>query len=89
LENYIQKPYQSSSQSYYGVWKLSFYILQHDLFLCVILAYHAKVLAEAARIGYTSQHVMKLERFEVGAYAVSDRLIAGITGFLGGGVHQI
>ena len=55
----------------------------------MILAYHAKVLPEAARIGYTSQHVMKLERFEVGAYAVSDRLIAGITGFLGGGVHQI
>ena len=41
----------------------------------MILAYHAKVLPKAARICYTSQHVMKLERFEVGAYAVSDRLI--------------
>jgi hypothetical protein len=30
---------------------------------------------------------MKLERFEVGAYAVSDRLAAGITGFLGSGVR--
>ena len=38
---------------------------------------------------YTSELVMKLvKRFEVGAYAISDRLTAGITGFLGGGVRR-
>jgi hypothetical protein len=36
---------------------------------------------------YTSELVMELERFEVGAYTVSDRLIAGITDFLGDGVQ--
>jgi hypothetical protein len=58
-------------------------------FLCVILAYHARVLPEAARKSYTSQHVLKLKRFEVGAYAVSDRLTVGITGVLGHGVYLV
>ena len=38
---------------------------------------------------HTSELVLKLKRFEVGAYAVLNRLTAGIMGFLGGGVHQI
>jgi hypothetical protein len=38
---------------------------------------------------YTSELVLNLKRFEVGAYAVPGRLTAGITGFLGGGVHPV
>ena len=53
----------------------------------MILAYHARVLSKPRKKGYNSELVMKLERFGVGAHAVSDRLTAGITGFLGGGVR--
>ena len=71
LKTYIQKPYRPSSQSYCAVWKLSFYFLLHYITSSYLWLWRItpEYSPEPRKKSYTSELVMKLERFEVEALA--------------------